>query len=80
MWVVRDFSLVLQDADGEEITSRDYLENALLEQNGIADSIVQKNRIRKLIKCYFKERDCVTMVRPLTDEAELQDLQNIPYE
>ena len=80
MWVVRDFALQLQDEDGEEITSRDYLEKSLHEQNGITDNIAQKNRIRKLIKCYFKERDCVTMVWPFTNESDLQDLQNLPFE
>lgn len=68
MWVVWDFALQLLDQDGEDITSREYLENALQEQKGITDNIAEKNRIRKLIKCFFKERDCVTMIRPLTDE------------
>ena len=29
MWVVRDFTLQLVDADSEPITSKDYLEKAL---------------------------------------------------
>jgi len=29
MWVVRDFTLQLVDADAEPITSKDYLEKAL---------------------------------------------------
>jgi len=36
----------------------------------------QKNRIRKLIKSYFKDRDCFTMVRPLLKEKDLQNLEN----
>lgn len=36
----------------------------------------QKNKIRKLIKAYFKDRDCFTMVRPMLKEKELQNLEN----
>jgi hypothetical protein len=77
MWVVRDFALQLLDTDGEVITSREYLEQALEEQKGITEQIMEKNRIRKLLKCFFKDRDCCTMIRPLTDESKLQDLQSM---
>jgi hypothetical protein len=30
MWVVRDFTLQLEDEDGNEISQSDYLEKALL--------------------------------------------------
>jgi len=33
-----------------------------------------------LLKSFFTERDAVTMIRPLTNEARLQDLINIPME
>jgi hypothetical protein len=36
----------------------------------------QKNKIRKLIKTYFKDRDCFTMVRPMMKEKDLQNLEN----
>jgi len=36
----------------------------------------QKNKIRKLIKTYFKDRDCFTMVRPMLKEKDLQNLDN----
>ena len=39
-----------------------------------------KNKIRTLIKAYFKDRDCHTLIRPLTDEDQLQNLANIPFE
>ena len=39
-----------------------------------------KNKIRKLIKAYFKDRDCSTMVRPLTNENKLQNLEDLPPE
>ncbi len=74
MWVVRDFTLQLVDEDGESITSKEYLERSLEPQKGFSDTVEQKNRIRRLIKNFFKERDCSTIVRPLTSEENLQNL------
>jgi hypothetical protein len=80
MWVVRDFTLQLVDGEGEQISPKEYLEKALSNQKGFSDSVEQKNRIRRLLKSFFTDRDCVTMIRPLTDEQRLQDLINIPME
>lgn len=71
MWVVRDFTLQLLDAEGDPITSKEYLEKALQSQKGFSESVMQKNRIRRLLTSFFKERDCCTMIRPLTKEEEL---------
>jgi hypothetical protein len=68
MWVVRDFTLQLLDSEQEPITSKEYLEKALSTQKGFSESVEQKNRIRRLLKSFFKERDCCTMIRPLTRE------------
>lgn len=67
-WVVRDFSLQLSDENGTQISSKEYLESALKEAKGFSDSVESKNRIRRLLKTFFTERDCCTMVRPLSDE------------
>ncbi len=80
MWVVRDFTLQLVDADQEPITSKDYLEKALQNQKGFSEAIDKKNRIRRLLKSFFKERDCCTMIRPLTKEDQLQNLADIPLD
>ena len=80
MWVVRDFTLQLVDEDGEPISSKDYLEKSLEPQKGFSDSIEQKNRIRRLMKSFFGDRDCCTMVRPLTKEEDLQNLENLKME
>ena len=80
MWVVRDFTLQLVDSEGENISPKEYLEKALQNQKGFSDSIEQKNRIRRLLKSFFTDRDCVTMIRPLTNEDKLQNLINIPME
>ena len=77
---MRDFTLQLVDQDSEPISSRDYLEKALQTQKGFSDAIDKKNRIRRLLKSFFKERDCHTMIRPLTNESQLQKLADIPME
>ena len=77
LWVLRDFSLQLIDDNGENITPKEYLEKVLEGTKNIHDP---KNKIRKLIKAYFKDRDCYTMVRPLTNENKLQNLEDLPPE
>ena len=80
MWVVRDFTLQLVDQEGEPISSRDYFETALALSKGFSDQVEQKNRIRRLLKSFFKDRDCQTMIRPLTNEDNLQCLEEMPLE
>lgn len=82
-WVVRDFSLQLQDPQGNTITSKEYLEKALAPLKSFSQfdqDVEEKNKIRKLLTSFFKDRDCFTMVRPLVDETKLQDLDGIPFE
>lgn len=57
LWVVRDFSLKLIDEAGNPITSKDYLENALSSLKGTSDAIENKNKIRRMIKHFFTDRD-----------------------
>jgi len=78
MWVIRDFSLQLKNREGNPITSKEYLEYSLELQNGTSEFIVNKNQIRKLVKEYFPNRDCVTLVRPLLEEGNLQKLERTP--
>ena len=80
IWVVRDFTLQLVDNDGEPLTSKEYLERALITQKGFSDSVESKNRIRRLLQTFFKERDCFTMIRPLMDEENLQNLDKLDFD
>ena len=73
-WVVRDFSLQLVNGNGEPISSNEYLERALALQKGFSDDIEDKNRIRRLLTSFFKQRECITLVRPLVNETKLQQL------
>ena len=78
-WIVRDFVLQLTDSEGEPITPKDYLERALQPQKGYSDSAEEKNRIRRLLMNFFKDRDCITLVRPTTEEEDLQNLADKPF-
>jgi hypothetical protein len=71
LWVVRDFALKLSDHQGNAITSKEYFEKALKEQRGTSDAVEKKNRIRRLIVNFFRERDCFTIVRPTEEEKDL---------
>lgn len=77
MWVVRDFSLQLVDDEGNELSSRDYLERALSETHTthkVNKDAEAKNEIRRELKKYFPLRDCCTLVRPIVNEDNLQSL------
>ncbi|CAI5727901.1 unnamed protein product [Hyaloperonospora brassicae] len=79
MWVVRDFTLQLLD-NGKRISSKQYLENALEPTGGLSDDAVRKDEIRALLSSFFRQRDCVTLVRPVDDEEKLRNLPQVPYD
>lgn len=78
LWVIRDFALRLVDAEGVAITAKEYLEKSLETQSkGFSEASEQKNQIRSLLKDFFRERNCITLVRPLTEETNLQNLDKL---
>ena len=80
LWLLRDFSLKLEDINGNVITEKQYLEKALENVPGNNEIIEEKNRVRRLIRTYFPERDCFTMVRPVEKEKDLQNLEFLTNE
>ncbi|KAI8525565.1 hypothetical protein RHMOL_Rhmol13G0240300 [Rhododendron molle] len=76
VWLLRDFYLDLVE-DNRKITPRDYLELALKPVQGSGRDIAAKNEIRESIRALFPDRDCFTLVRPLSNENELQRLDQI---
>merc|ERR1712185_223512 len=78
-WVIRDFVLELVDEYGEAFSSDDYLEASLAPQVGFDAKTVERNRIRQCIAAFFPARRCVTLPRPLTDEARLQAVDAVPH-
>lgn len=79
IWVLRDFSLQLEDA-GRKTSSREYLETCLKPVDGSTPDVLTKNQIRKTILDFFKDRDCVTLIRPVNDERQLREINTLPYE
>lgn len=79
LWIVRDFTLELVDEDGDPITSTDYLEQALADQPRIPANM-ERNRIRAMLKDFFRDRDCITLVRPVHDEQQLQQVDKLDIE
>ena len=91
LWVLRDFALELVDEKGNSVSAKQYMENALREENtnmlslneynkGVIEEINKKNEIRKIIKLFFKERDCYTLIRPIHDEKKLKIIDQIPQD
>jgi RNase P protein component len=80
VWVLRDFTLKLVDEDGEPISAKEYLEIALKVQKGYSDVAEEKNRIRRLLKEFFVDRECFMMVRPVKGEESLQNLESKEFE
>eukprot|EP00347_Sterkiella_histriomuscorum_P012206 403369487 len=74
LWLLRDFILELADEDGNPITPNEYLELCLREAEGFSQKIAEKNRIRNLIRSFFKSRYCFTMIRPTDEERDIQNL------
>lgn len=52
------------------------MENSLAVQSGASDTD-GRNEVRKAILKYFKDRDCITLVRPTANEGELQHLNKM---
>lgn len=72
-WIVRDMTVRLE-REGRKITAREYLEDALKPEGGLSDEAESKNAIRSMLRAFFPERDCVTLVRPAAEESALQNL------
>ena len=76
IWILRDFVLELEDKNKRKISPKEYLENALHDDVRIyfiiKSAYVRTNennkKIRKSLLQFFKDRDCFTMIRPVSDE------------
>lgn len=78
MWLLRDFMLKIEDERGRKITPTQYLENCLTEQNTIGKINESSRKIKKSLMSYFTSRECLTLVRPVDDEKDLQLLNSLP--
>ena len=64
VWLLKDFALDLRTVSGQEMSAQEYLRKAL---DG-------DTPLRQLIRDTFPVRDCVTLVRPCQEEADLYDI------
>ena len=80
LWVLRDFSLQLVDEEGYQINSNQYLNSCLQPVNETSEETKQKNSIRKILREFFKDRECFTFVRPVNQEKKLRNIQEVPYD
>jgi len=76
LWMIRDFHLELVDEYGMQITHDEYLESALKEQVGFSKDVMERNKIRTLLKTFFKDRHCYALIRPAHAENDLQNLSS----
>ena len=61
LWVVRDFGVRLE-RNGIQMSSREYLEDALKAESGTSEATEQKNAVRGVLRRFFPHRDCMTLV------------------
>lgn len=64
LWLLRDFVLEPENQYGKKLTPNEYLEDALFEQNTQIKASESSKKIRRSLLKYFKDRECMTMVRP----------------
>ncbi|KAG3250591.1 hypothetical protein PI124_g4774 [Phytophthora idaei] len=78
VWLLRDFLLDMQ-IDGNDLTASQYLEKALdardvstTASESTKTRQIERNRTRASIRVLFGRRECLTLVRPVTDERDLR--------
>ena len=64
LWVIRDFILEPTDKNGRKLQPAQYLQNVLFEQNAAVKADESTKKIRRALTQYYKNRDCITLVRP----------------
>lgn len=77
VWLLRDFSLKLEDPSGKKLTPDEYFEACLEYSKGNNEMVEKRNRTRRIIKEMFSERECFTMIRPALTEFEVQRLDKM---
>ena len=72
---MRDF---YHDLEGR--TPKQYLEDCLQEAPGFTADVLRKNKIRLAILKHFKERECFTMIRPVSEESKLAHVESLSWD
>ncbi|KAL3859993.1 hypothetical protein ACJMK2_010170 [Sinanodonta woodiana] len=77
VWVLRDFTLELEK-DGKEITSDEYLMDALKLKRGTGKRVNDYNLPRECISNFFREKRCFVFNRPVQKRELLTRLETVP--
>lgn len=79
-WVLRDFSLFLEDAEGRRLTPQEYLQQAIQHRPELEKSETgrSQNRLRRVLRESFPARQCFPMARPFDDEEHLRQPEAAP--
>ena len=81
LWILRDFVLEIKDNQGRTVSAPQYLESSLLDINPNTKSNNKDSQksiqTRQSLINFFKNRDCLTMLRPIDDEANLRNIQHL---
>jgi hypothetical protein len=77
LWLVKDFTLELLDDEGRRITANDYLEDSLDASKFVEKEGTGAVKIREAITKLFRQRECMVFVRPVEDESQLQQLNQL---
>lgn len=75
VWVLRDFSLKLVDEEGGQISPNEYMENNLESKKGYDKRTMQRNRVCDMLRSFFRERECHTLIVPAANENVLQNIE-----
>ena len=74
LWLLRDFVLEMREGN-REITEAEYLQSRL---DSFSRSNHERNRrVRDALTKFFRQRDLITMVRPVEDEEKLVKLDRL---
>ncbi|KAK3603837.1 hypothetical protein CHS0354_042844 [Potamilus streckersoni] len=77
IWVLRDFTLELEK-DGKEITSDEYLMDALKLKRGTGKRVNDYNLPRECISNFFREKRCFVFSRPVQKRELFSRLETVP--
>ena len=81
LWVLRDFVLEIKDLHGRIVTPKLYLDSILTDlpvgNMGFTRNAEKSIKTRENILNFFKSRDCITLIRPVNNEADLRNIQHL---
>ena len=72
IWALRDFHLSIVNDQGVPVTSKEYMENVLSMPTFMGKNGKINSEFSEMVLTTFKDRDCVTLPRPVEREKDLE--------